>query len=362
MEHTQSKYDFIDVVRACAAVFVVVSHIQQIVIDRPLSAGIINRALSFATTQGENAVIVFFVISGFWIIRSVIRSGEAFSWGSYLLARLTRLWVVLLPALVLGGVLDFLGTTWFPSALYNGTQGAVSLTNSVSQSLGPVTFLGNLAFLQRLLVNTFGSNGPLWSLGCEFWYYIYFPALWLLLKSKKLYFILPALAFLPFIPGFHLFGIWLLGGVVYFFAENRPLKFQATGAHVGLSLLIFLSSLGVANLINDQKIIANALVGISFAALLYCALTAKLRMPKVLLPVARFGATSSYSLYAMHFPLIVFVLNFIVPEHRLAANWFSWLLVFTLPILVGIIAYVFSIMTEANTEKVKAVVRKVIAF
>ncbi|MDV6332324.1 acyltransferase [Asticcacaulis sp. 201] len=359
MEHSQSKYDFIDVVRALAAAFVVISHVQQIVIDRPLAAGIVNQALSFATTQGENAVVVFFVISGFWIIRSVTRTAETFSWGNYLLARLTRLWVVLLPALVFGGVLDFMGTTWFPSALYNGTQGAVSLTNSVSQSLGPVTFLGNIAFLQRLLVNTFGSNGPLWSLSYEFWYYIYFPALWFLLKSKKLYFILPALAFLPFVPGLHLFGIWLLGGVVYFLAEKRPLKIQTRGVHFGLSLLIFLWSLGIANLVNDHKMIANVLVAISFAVLLYCALTAKLRMPKVLSPVARFGASSSYSLYAMHFPLIVFVLNFIVPQHRLAANWSSWLLVFTLPIPVVIIGYVFSIMTEANTEKVKAAVRKV---
>ncbi|MDV6329888.1 acyltransferase [Asticcacaulis sp. 201] len=357
MQHTQSKYDFIDIVRTIAAFAVVISHIQQIVIDRPLSAGIVNRVLSLATTQGENAVVVFFVISGFWIIRSVTRSAEAFSWGDYMLARLSRLWVVLLPALVLGGAIDFIGDRYFPSALYNGIQGAVSITRPVSQSLDPLTFLGNVIFLQGWLVKTFGSNGALWSLTCEFWYYVYFPALWLAWKSKKIHLIVPTLALLAVIPGLHLFGIWLLGGVVYYFAERKALSLKISSLHVFGSLIIFVISLGVANLLDEHKIIANSLVGISFALALYCALAAKLNVAKVLVPVARFGASSSYSLYAVHFPLIVFVLNFIVPEHRMAASWSSWLLVFGVPVLAGLYGYVFSMTTEANTEKVKAFIK-----
>ena len=30
----------------------------------------------------------------------------------------------------------------------------------------------------------FGSNGPLWSLAFEFWYYLWFPALWLLWRRQ----------------------------------------------------------------------------------------------------------------------------------------------------------------------------------
>ena len=357
MQHTQSKYDFIDVVRTLAAFAVVISHVQQIVIDRPLSAGIVNRVLSLATTQGENAVVVFFVISGFWIVRSVTKSVDAFSWGDYLLARLTRLWIVLLPALIVGGAIDLIGDRFFPSPLYHGIQGAVSITRPVSQSLGPVTFLGNVIFLQGWLVKTFGSNGALWSLTCEFWYYVYFPALWLAWKSKKIYLILPVLALLAVIPGLHLFGVWLLGGIVYYFSEKRALGFKISGRHVVGSLFIFGICLGVANLLDDYKIVANMMVGVSFAFSLYCALAAKLNVVKPLIPVAQFGASSSYSLYAVHFPLIIFVLNFIVPSHRLAASWSSWLLVFSVAALAGVYGYVFSGMTEVNTERVKAFIR-----
>jgi peptidoglycan/LPS O-acetylase OafA/YrhL len=43
--------------------------------------------------------------------------------------------------------------------------------------LGPEVLLGNLVFLQAILVPTWGSNGPLWSLAFEFWFYIWFPTL-----------------------------------------------------------------------------------------------------------------------------------------------------------------------------------------
>ena len=106
----QSRYDFIDVSRAIASVLVVVSHTQQIIIDRPLSPGAVHRALSMLTTQGHNAVVVFFVISGFWIVRSVMRAGDAYYFRDYMIARGTRLWIVLLPALVIGAFLDSVGS------------------------------------------------------------------------------------------------------------------------------------------------------------------------------------------------------------------------------------------------------------
>jgi hypothetical protein len=35
-----------------------------------------------------------------------------------------------------------------------------------------IAFLGNFAFLQTICVPIFGTNGPMWSLANEFWYYI----------------------------------------------------------------------------------------------------------------------------------------------------------------------------------------------
>lgn len=53
---TSCRYDFIDVTRALAAFLMVVSHMQQMIIDRPLTCGAIHKALSILTTQGYNAV------------------------------------------------------------------------------------------------------------------------------------------------------------------------------------------------------------------------------------------------------------------------------------------------------------------
>ena len=46
-----------------------------------------------------------------------------------------------------------------------------------SGSLTLSTFFGNVFFLQGIVTSCFGSNGALWSLSYEFWYYIFFPLL-----------------------------------------------------------------------------------------------------------------------------------------------------------------------------------------
>lgn len=53
---TSSRYDFIDVTRTLAAFLMVVSHMQQMIIDRPLTCGTIHKALSILAIQDYNAV------------------------------------------------------------------------------------------------------------------------------------------------------------------------------------------------------------------------------------------------------------------------------------------------------------------
>lgn len=52
---------------------------------------------------GYQAVMVFFVLSGYFISSSVLHSLEngTWSWREYLTKRLLRLWIVLIPALLL---------------------------------------------------------------------------------------------------------------------------------------------------------------------------------------------------------------------------------------------------------------------
>lgn len=62
---------------------------------------------------GNDAVVVFFVVSGFVIAFAAGRDGTA---GAYAFNRLTRLWSVLIPALILTLVFDRYGSALTPAA------------------------------------------------------------------------------------------------------------------------------------------------------------------------------------------------------------------------------------------------------
>lgn len=145
------------------------------------SPTIFDRMFYLTTGLGHQAVMVFFVLSGYLVGGSVLTAYQSgrWSWMNYTLRRMSRLWMVLLPALVLTLVLDSVGRHFFPLG-YEGKFQAIC--NSVPtlakpDNLQATTFLGNALFLQNIEVPILGTNGPLWSLANEFWYYMFFPLL-----------------------------------------------------------------------------------------------------------------------------------------------------------------------------------------
>jgi len=76
----------------------------------------------FLTGFGHQAVIVFFVLSGFLISSSVFKAGAEgkWSWVDYGINRAARLYVVLIPGLLFGLLWDYLGSHYFAlSGLYS---------------------------------------------------------------------------------------------------------------------------------------------------------------------------------------------------------------------------------------------------
>jgi peptidoglycan/LPS O-acetylase OafA/YrhL len=139
-------------------------------------------------TIGNEAVMIFFVLSGYLVGGGVLRalSRNTWSWRDYLIKRLTRLYVVLIPALLLGVALDFAGLYLRPSptSIYAGPPGQ-TLLHDVADRLTLPVIAGNAVFLQGARVRTAGTNVSLWSLTNEFWYYIAFQVLLLALSKKK---------------------------------------------------------------------------------------------------------------------------------------------------------------------------------
>ncbi|KIL98532.1 O-antigen acetylase [Paramagnetospirillum magnetotacticum MS-1] len=107
----------------------------------------------YALTNLQNeAVICFFVISGLLVGGKLLdyAGRSEFPLRAYVIDRLSRLYVVLIPALALSYGVAALG---------------------YCQGDGVSEWLGAVFYLQHILVRNTACNMPLWSLANEFWYY-----------------------------------------------------------------------------------------------------------------------------------------------------------------------------------------------
>ena len=191
------RLDHLDLLRGMAAWLVLGGHLRGLVFQSyaELAAeqtGPLVKAFYFATGLGAHAVLAFFALSGFLVGGKALGdllSGR-FTWTGYMLRRLTRLWLVIVPLLVVTFVLDRTGLALTGGAGYDGRF--YDVFNSGPKPLhgidhGMATLLGNVAFLHTIVVPVFGSNGPMWSLTNEFWYYVVFPlAAWVGLARVSL--------------------------------------------------------------------------------------------------------------------------------------------------------------------------------
>lgn len=180
---TPAASGYLDALRALGALAVMFGHWRGFYfVDhgsvKPASATWLVNALYTATGFGHQAVMIFFVLSGFFISSSIFRglSRQTWSWSDYAIDRGSRLYAVLIPGLLLGLVWDTLGIRFFnATGIYSAPLNPFGEQIPV-RALTPIAFLGDLLFLQTRFTPVFGSNGPLWSLFNEFWYYVLFPA------------------------------------------------------------------------------------------------------------------------------------------------------------------------------------------
>ena len=255
---TGSRGAFIvmDAVRCMLAVTVAFAHAWYLLIaDYPGQASTVASAGYFLAGFAHASVILFFVLSGYWIAKSVDRRmTSGWAWSGYLIDRLARLLVVLLPALAIGGALDAIGLYGLESATHTGATNTYVLSNDVAQTLGWRVLLGNILFLQDIAVAPFGTNGPLWSLAYAFWFYIWFPAILISWRRRRPSVLLIALFIVWVAPQMLIgFACWLCGAALFWATdrssrEARPRRRRlwllvATAPFVGT--LIFVRIVGL---------------------------------------------------------------------------------------------------------------------
>jgi peptidoglycan/LPS O-acetylase OafA/YrhL len=358
----------LDLIRGVSAVAVLLYHLRGLFfVDFPFLArkSLFVTAIYAITGYGHQAVIVFFVLSGYFIGTSVMESVGMmkWSWRTYLVSRLTRLQLVLFPALVLGALWDRIGmsisqaTPLYFDALYKFNGPSVALRSTI-----PV-FLGNLFFLQSINFPVFGSNGPLWSLSYEFWYYIVFPALILMAASWTgprlrilyaglliilLWFIGPQVSLY--------FPIWLAGVLAGRLQRTSNHKLSSSGLFI-IGGVVFLASLAwcrTHRLYSD--LVTDYIVGICFALWLYTLLLGSRDDVSVAYAnAAKKLAGFSYTLYLTHFPLLLLLRGLINPH----GNWQPDLLhvAYAMGIATLALAYAYGVagITEARTADVRRV-------
>lgn len=317
----QSRLDTLDLLRGCAALLVLSGHLRAYVLQSHaellqsgVHLGVLGQMFYFATGLGHQAVVIFFALSGFLVGGKALRdiAKGRFAWDRYLLRRLTRLWIVIVPTLALTFVLDFVGLRLTGGAGYDGRYYDLFASGprapvAVDHSL--LTFFGNLAFLQTISVPNFGSNGPMWSLANEFWYYVTFPlTAWLALTPMSLARRLVGLSILAglavVMPIWLLEGgaIWVAGAAAAWCAHleilapalrHMVLRLAAVVLLVGALVLSKISAAGIGDLT----------LGLSVATAL--PVLAHLPSPWRAYSVLSRGVSEiSYTLYLTHFPLL----------------------------------------------------------
>jgi len=362
-DHPHDAFSWMDVLRTSAAVLVAVSHVRDILWRDALpSDPFVWKGFFLLTGFGHIGVVVFFVLSGFWITRSVMkRIDQPRFWSNYLIDRVSRLWIVLIPVLIIGGALDWVGVTWWQTANYTATSGMHSLSHPVADSLGLTEAIGSLLFLSKISVLPLGSNGPLWSLAYEFWYYLWFPALAFFAFRRKVSLPLAAVG-LAFISGDLVFGFlsWLMGSALHFILQRYEKNPRLPWERILFiaSFLIFLVLLFTARVV--QKAWIDPMLAASFAFFLLGMCRVNLRFPVLLQPIATFGSGSSFSLYALHFPLAMAITAWLTAGVRQEPSLILFGQTMGIMAFLLVAAFVFSRLTETNTDVLRQALKRML--
>ena len=307
--------------RWLAALAVVASHVEQNILNKggyvsstgPAVTGLQIKPLLGYGGYGHAAVVVFFVLSGFLVggkLVELLRSPKlATEWPGFLVDRFSRIFIVLWPVLILSCLIMAALVHYVPNAPFVQTgQWTFDLAAPLTSDLSWSRWAGAAVMLNDLLVPTLDSNGPLWSLAYEWSYYII--GLGAVLVYRRV--------FSPWAMVAIGYGVLLL----LLSVSNQP--------NILFAGLSWIAGIGARLAFNAGLLRGRAMLGAGVAAVvLVLLLDHWVTMPDPVLGLAvalmiahpawrrwRWGdtwgerlASFSYTLYAMHFPVLIGIMG-----------------------------------------------------
>ncbi|MEU2203005.1 acyltransferase [Microbacterium oleivorans] len=180
-QQPSGRIQSLDGLRGVAALVVLLHHwllIAEPLLEGTVSWAVISQSPVKLLTAGNEAVLVFFVLSGLVVVLPVFK--ENFSWMGFLSARVVRLYGPVIASLALSAILILL-VPRDPSRMPPGSWMAETHADSVSAG----SFLAQASLVPR----QYPLNNPLWSLHWELLYSIVLPlatALALLVRRHAL--------------------------------------------------------------------------------------------------------------------------------------------------------------------------------
>ena len=226
-------------------------------------------------------------------------------------------------------------------------------------------------FLQTIRVPTFGTNGALWSLANEFWYYVLFPLVMLVFLGRspftKVCAALVAIGIFLFVGSTIslYFLIWLLGVVVYIAPPFKVLQSRAVW-HTCMVLSLGACALWMIVVHSFGIKPGDMVTGVLFAGAIYLVVHAPRRRTDDrrtrLGTAASHLAAFSFTLYLVHLPLLVFIRAGL--QYHGMTLWQPSVAHLTIAaaMVVGVVlvAFAVSLVTEAQTDRLRMWVSRVI--
>jgi len=208
-------------------------------------------------------------------------------------------------------VLDLTGKYIYGYSIYFQSTPVPLINENIISNLNWITAIGNLLMVQGIYTHVWGTNGPLWSLMYEWWFYMLYPCIFYLYKKNR--YLSYAVVWLLFIIAsnglfdnklasavFNYLLCWSLGALL------ADVLLERISLHWFIvPLVICLIELCIKG---DSPVIIDTLTGFVFTALLFALLKFKalFSLHRVFDWFNLLG-DYSYTLYVIHLPILVMI-------------------------------------------------------